>query len=477
MAGSPGAVRRPRAALLVLCAASFLAVVDTTIVTIALPTIRNALGLTAGGAAWVLNSYALVFGGLLLLSGRLGDRWGRRRLFLVGLVVFGVASALAAAAAAPWLLLVARVGQGLGAAAFVPNSLSLLTATFLESGARSRALSAYGAMAGVGFVAGMVGGGVITQVWGWRWIFWLNLPLVAGLLLLARRSLPERRGPQARGPVDLAGAVSGTLGLAAVLYGVTAAPERGWWSWQVVGGLLLGGLALVVFLLVERRHGEPLVPPSVLVQREVAAPNVAIALLSMVGVAWLYLLTVYLQDLRSLGPLISGVAFAPMTVASVAGAALAGRLVPRLGARRLATIGLLMLLAGLAMMTLAVPATGGLPGVLAGMVVGETGFMLSSVSLTLASTSALSDEQAGLTAGLVNTATQLGGGFGLGVVAAVVAAVSSPPAAPGLQAGFVSCLVFVAGALLIARRVDPTGRRHPPPPVEQVTSREKGSSS
>jgi MFS family permease len=178
----------------VLCVASFLAVVDTTIVTIALPSIRRAFGFSPAGVQWVLNAYSLVFGGLLLLFGRLGDRIGRRRMFVLGLAVFGAGSVLAGLATHGWTLITGRFVQGLGGGAFVPASLSLLTATFAERRERSRALAVYGAMAGLGFVAGMVGGGVITQAWGWRWIFLLNVPVVAVTLTAVGPTLTESRG-------------------------------------------------------------------------------------------------------------------------------------------------------------------------------------------------------------------------------------------------------------------------------------------
>ena len=219
---------RPRTALTVLCAASFLAVVDTTIVSIALPSIRSALQFTSSGSQWVLNAYALVFGGLLLFCGRLGDRLGRRRLFLAGLIVFLVGSVAAGIANQSWTLIVGRIIQGLGAAAFVPSSLSLLTASFAAGTARSRALAAYGAMAGLGFIVGMVGGGVITEILGWRWIFLLNVPIVLIMLVPARRTIPESRDLNTPRSNDVGGAVAVTLGLVLLIFAMTSAPQQGW---------------------------------------------------------------------------------------------------------------------------------------------------------------------------------------------------------------------------------------------------------
>jgi len=254
---------RPRTALAVLCAASFLAVVDTTIVSIALPSIRSAPEFTSSGFQWVLNAYALVFGGLLLFCGRIGDRLGRRRLFLAGLLVFLGGSVAAGIATQSWMLIVGRIIQGLGAAAFVPSSLSLLTANFAAGKARSRALAAYGAMAGLGFVVGMVGGGVITEILGWRWIFLLNVPIVLIMLVPVRRALPESRDLKTPRSNDVGGAVTVTLGLALLIFAMTSAPQQGWLAPATWIPGLLGVAALILFILIERRHPAPLVPPTV----------------------------------------------------------------------------------------------------------------------------------------------------------------------------------------------------------------------
>lgn len=445
-------VARPHTALAVLCAASFLAVVDTTIVNIALPTIRTAMGLSATGSQWVLTSYALVFGGLLLLFGRLGDRVGRRRLFVAGLVVFAAGSVLAGAAVQPWMLFAGRVVQGLAAGTFVPNSLSLLTATFAESRARSRAIAAYGAMAGLGFVVGMVGGGVITEVWGWRWIFWINVPVIAVMLALGR-ALPEYRGGDAAGPVDAVGGIAVTTGLTALIFAVTSGPRLGWLSALTVGSGLFGVAAIGAFLALEHRHPQPLVPPSVVARRPVAVSNAGVALQSMVGLGWLFLLTLYLQDVRAMNPMVSGLWFTPMTVASVAGATAAGRAVRKYDVRRTAVAGQLLVVGGLAAMALGVATSTGFAAVITGMVLGETGFMLGSVAFTIAATSSLDDDRAGLGAGLLNTATQLGGAVGLGIVASLLAGASEPTGTTYLQVGFLVCIAFSAAALALALRL------------------------
>jgi EmrB/QacA subfamily drug resistance transporter len=442
---------RPRIALEVLCAASFLAVVDTTIVSIALPSIMRSMEFSASGSQWVLNAYALVFGGLLLLFSRLGDRVGRRRVFVIGLLLFVVGSVLAGIATQPWMLLGGRIVQGLGAAAFVPSSLSLLTANFAAGETRSRALAAYGAMAGLGFVVGMVGGGVITALLGWRWIFLLNVPIVLIMLLPVHRVLPESRDTNSPRSLDVGGAVVVTIGLISLIFAMTSAPRDGWLAPTTWGAALIGIAAAILFVVIERHHPAPLVPPAAVAKSPVLVPNGAILLQSMVGVAWLYLLTFYFQDLRGMGPLISGLWFAPMTVASVIGAIIAGRATVRIGNRTTAMVGLVLMAAGLIVLALAVGIWESFDLAIVGTVVGETGFTLGSVALTIMATSSLGDHHAGLGSGLVNTSNQLGGGFGLGVVAAVVAATAAQSGidATALTLGFLTCLAFVLSALVL----------------------------
>ncbi|MDQ4085421.1 MAG: MFS transporter, partial [Actinomycetota bacterium] len=221
---------RSRAALVVLCTASFIAVADTTIVSIALPSMRQTLGFSTSGLQWVLNAYALTFGGLLLLCGRVGDLYGRRRLFIVGLTVFAAGTLLSGLAWLPAVVVGGRFLQGLGAAAFVPASLALLTATFTGVRERNRAIGAYGAMAALGFVVGMVGGGLITDLWGWRWVFYVNVPVAVVTALAGSRVLGESRESDRSTRPDVLGALTATSGLVAVIYALSSAPEHGWAS-------------------------------------------------------------------------------------------------------------------------------------------------------------------------------------------------------------------------------------------------------
>ena len=449
--------RKALATLLVLCVAPFLGVVDTTIVTIALPSMSAALGLSATDAQWVLNGYALAYGGLLLLLGRVADLWGRRRLFLLGLAVFAAASLLGGLAPAPWVLIVARVAQGVGAATFTPAALSLVATVFREGPARNRALGVYGAMAAVGFVVGMVLGGVLTELLGWRWVFLLNVPIAVLVLLAAPATLPESRSQEQTRSLDFAGAATVTLALGATIFAVSAVAESGWRSALTLGAGVLGIAAAIGFVIVERRSAAPLVPLALLRTRRVAVPNGLMLLISTIGTAWLYVLTFYFQDVRALSPLPAGLLFLPMTIASIAGAWAGGRMVTASGVKVVILAGSWLVGGGLLLMSV-LPLTGSLLVVVAGMIVGEIGFMMTTVALTIAITASARPDQRGLASGLLGTATQLGNALGLSVtvsVAAITAAtVAGTPGVAdrltGLRWGLWVSVVVAALTCLIA---------------------------
>jgi EmrB/QacA subfamily drug resistance transporter len=446
---------RKRLALFLLCLASFMAVVDTTIVSIALPSMRRELGFTGADAGWILNGYALTFGGLVLLLGRAGDLYGRKRLFMAGLALFGAASIVGGFAWEPWILVCARFMQGVGAAALVPASLSLLTTIFAEGEERNRAIGIYGAMAALGFVVGMVGGGVITEFLGWRWVLFVNVPVALAALVLAPAVLPDSRNERAPRSLDLAGALTATSGLGLLIYAISEVPENGWFSTATLLFGTLGTLFIACFVVAERRSFAPLVPLGVLKKPAVVVPNAAIFLQSMVGIAWLYVLTLYLQEVLGHSALAAGLLFIPMTFASVVAAPLAGRLVTKVGVRTTAASGLVLVATGLLLMT-PMSLGGGLIFVLLGMVIGEGGFMLSNVPLTIVGSGSAGEDERGLAAGLLNTSMQLGNAWGLGVVATVVAAASaalggevgdSEALVGGLRWGLYACVVFAVLAL------------------------------
>jgi EmrB/QacA subfamily drug resistance transporter len=468
----PDVTTRKRLALFLLCLASFIAVVDTTIVSIALPSMRRELGFTGADAGWILNGYALTFGGLVLLLGRAGDLYGRRRLFVAGLALFATASLLGGFAWEPWILVTARLIQGIGAAALVPASLSLLTAIFAEGEERNRAIGIYGAMAALGFVVGMVGGGVITEFLGWRWVLFVNVPVALAVLVPSPAAIPESRNESAERSLDLAGALTATLGLGLLIYAISEVPKNGWTSPATLGFGTLGTLFMAGFVVAEHHSSTPLVPLGVLKKPAVVVPNAAIFLQSMVGIAWLYVLTLYLQEVLGHSALTAGLLFIPMTLASVVAAPLAGRLATRVGVKMTASSGLGLVAVGLLLMT-PMSVGGGLNFVLLGMVIGEGGFMLSNVPLTIVGSGNAGEDERGLAAGLLNTSMQLGSAWGLGVVATVVAAASTalggetggPEAlVGGLRLGLYACVSFAVLALPVVLMGLPRG----------VASKERG---
>jgi EmrB/QacA subfamily drug resistance transporter len=451
----PEVTTRKRLAPFLLCLASFIAVVDTTIVSIALPSMRRELGFTGADAGWILNGYALTFGGLVLLLGRAGDLYGRRRLFVAGLALFGAASLVGGFSWEPWILVCARSIQGVGAAALVPASLSLLTVIFAEEEEHNRAIGIYGAMAALGFVVGMVGGGVITEFLGWRWVLFVNVPVALAALVPAPAAIPESRNERATRSLDLAGALTATSGLGLLIYPISEVPENGWMSTATLGFGTLVMLFFACFVVAERRSSAPLVPLGVLKKPAVVVPNAAIFLQSMVGIAWLYVLTLYLQEVLGHSALTAGLLFIPMTLASVVAAPLAGRLATKLGVRTTAALGLALVAVGLLLMT-PMSVRGGLLFVLFGMVIGEGGFMLSNVPLTIVGSGSAGEDERGLAAGLLNTSIQFGNAWGLGVVATVVAAASaalggeaggSEALVGGLRWGLYACVGFAVLAL------------------------------
>jgi EmrB/QacA subfamily drug resistance transporter len=450
--GASGAV-----VLALLCAASFMAVLDTTIVSIALPSMRRGLGFTTASVQWVLNAYALAFGGLLLLAGRLADGFGRRRVFMIGLGVFGLTSIAGGSAVEPWMLVVARFCQGAGAAALAPTSLALITTSFAKGRSLNRALAAYSSMAGLGFVTGMLLGGILTEYLTWRWVLFVNAP-IALAVLLGTAAVVRDDEPRSRGTADVPGALLVTCGIGALLYGLSEGQETGWTSRPTVWLTILGVSSLGAWIVVESRSPAPLVPLSILRSRSVGAANVIVMLTSTIGVAQLFILTLYFQDVLDHSPIETGLRFVPMTVASVAAAVLSGRMVTRLGAKTTTITGLVLLVSGgLLMMQLSVEGLS--PELLTGMVIAESGFMMAAVPMNLSATSGVGEERRGLAGGLVNTSGQLGNAWGLGVIATVVAARASALGAEttatealvsGFRYGIAAGLLFVSLALVVA---------------------------
>jgi MFS family permease len=351
------------------------------------------------------------------------------------------------------VLVAARLLQGVGGAALVPASLALLTATFAGGEERNRAMGVYGAMAGVGFVLGMVLGGVITEFLGWRWVLFVNVPVALAVLSLVPGVIRESKDDGAPRTLDFAGAATATLGLAAMIYAVSEAPNNGWVSPTTICTAGSGAVLLSVFVAVERHVAEPLVPLPIFGRRGVAVTNSAVVLKSMVGAAQLYVLTLYFQDALGYTPLQAGLLFVPMTVASVVASPFAGRLTSRLGEKWTAAWGFAITAAGLILVSSCLSSEGGLVAVLFGMVVAEAGFVIANVPLTIAATGKVGEEERGLASGILSTSTEFGNALGWAAVAAVIAAVADSglgsAVLDGLGWGLWSTVIFAALALVL----------------------------
>ncbi|MFB7663850.1 MFS transporter [Kitasatospora sp. NPDC056138] len=413
--------RRAKLILFLLCAAQFAVALDFSILNVALPAIGTDLGLGQADLQWGVTAFALPSGGFLLLSGRIADLYGRRRLFLAGLALFTAASVLATLAWDPAGFLAGRALQGLAAAMIVPSGMSLLTTTFREGPERDRALGVSGLLLSLGFTTGMLLGGVLTDSLGWRSTMALNVVMGLGVLLAAPGLLTESRLPE-RPRLDLPGAVTITGGLLALIYALSTAADSGFGAPDVIGGLVLGTALLAAFVLVESRAAEPLVSLRMLRRPSIAWGNLGgLVTFSMMS-SVVFLSTLYLQQVLDLSPGTCGLVFGVMGLAAAAGGVLAPKLAGRIGAHRTLVAGL----AVQALFTAALLAVGtGGAGAWLVVVAGSIacfGHLFAIVAYSITATSGLADEEQGLATGLVTSTQQVGITVGIPVLSAVAAA-------------------------------------------------------
>jgi EmrB/QacA subfamily drug resistance transporter len=409
------------AALFVIATAQLMVVLDATIVTVALPHIQTALGFSGTGVEWVVNAYAVAFGGLLLLGGRAGDLLGRRRMFITGLLVFSVASLVGGFATSPAWLLAARAVQGVGGAIVAPTALSLIATTFPEGKPRNRAMGVYSGMSAVGTVLGLIAGGVLVTYVSWRWVLFVNVPIGIAVMLAAPAVLPAVRGRSGR--FDLPGAITGTAGVTALVYGLTnAIASNGvsqWGSARVVVSLAAGAALLAAFVVIEARSSQALLPLRLLRNRDRAGANLIMLVLGTAIFGMFVFLSLFVQDVWGYSALKTAMAFLPVTIVMLAGSIGAAVLVPRVGARPLLLGGGAFVTGGLYWLSRVTEHgtyAGGLLG--PGLVMG-IGFGLLMVPLTLVSLSRVPGEDSGAASSLLNTGRQVGGSIGLAVLGTV----------------------------------------------------------
>lgn len=448
---------RPGAVLAALAAAQFTVMLATSIVNVALPQIRAGAGLSDGATTWVVNAYGLAFGALLLAGGRVADLLGRRRVLVAGLALFAAASLAAGLAASPSVLITARALQGLGAAAIAPAALALALDGAPSGAGRGRALAVWGAVSGAGGAGGVLLGGVLTQAWGWPWIFHA-VALGSALVLAGVVAYVPRGAGGTGGRFDLLGTATVTLALTCLVWGLTTARGAGWSGPWVLGALGAAAVLLVAFAVVEVRRPHALVPPRLFATGRVAAGNLLMALLGSVWIALFFFLPLYQQQVLGEGPLATGAGQLPFAAANMLGSALVPRLSRRFGAPAALTSALLTEAAGLLWLS-RIGADGGyLTDVLGPSLLIGLGLGAAFVQLTALAVDGVPPQDAGLAGGLVNTTRQVGGAIGLAALttlAGSVTAHASPhlPVAEALTAGYrtaftVSAAVLAATAVL-----------------------------
>lgn len=409
------------------CLAQFMVVLDSAIVTLALPQMRTDLGLSAGGQQWVVSGYLITLGGFLLLAARAGDLFGRKRMLLFGAVVFTVASMAGGLATDPAMLLAARIVQGVGAAALAPTSLSLITSThhtFTHHGERQRqrALALWSIMGGAAGVVGTVLGGVLTAELSWRWVLFVNVPL--GVVLIIAALLGLRPAPASSGRVrlDVAGALSVTLGMGALTYGLSRAASDGWSSASVVAGLVAAGVLLAGFGVIEARSPVALIPPGLFRLRALSVGNLLMLGMGATMTAAFYFLSLYFQEALGYSALRAGLALLPTAAVMIAGGFSARLLIPVTGPRRLLLIGGLLTAASLAWLTLLPSAHPSYPAhILGPSIAAGIGMSLMLLPATLSGTAGVPARDAGAAAGVLNSSRQVGGAIGLAVLVNIAA--------------------------------------------------------
>jgi len=457
----PTEVRSKGLALALLAMTQFVVVLDASIVNVALPSIGTDLDFSQDDLSWVVNAYTLTFGGFLLLGGRMADLLGRRRMFISGLILFGVASLLGGLAQSDAWLIAARAAQGLGAALISPAALSIVTTTFAEGAERNRALGVWGAVAGAGGAAGVLLGGVLTEYLGWEWVLLVNTPITFVAAFFAPRLLVESRDER-ESSFDIPGALSVTAGLALLVYGLVNAAQAGWESGETLGILACALALLVAFVAIESRTKHPLMPFSIFRLRTLRGANIVGLLVGMSLFSMFFFISLYLQQVLGYEPLKAGLAYLPLAVLIVVSAGGASQLVTRIGFKPSLVMGMVFIAAGLLWFSRVSPDGTYVGDVLFPSMLVAIGLGFSFVPVTIAAVTGTEPGEAGLASGLLNTTQQVGGALGLAIAATVANSTTrdafaggerNPAVAltEGFQDAFLVCAGFaILGAVLTA---------------------------
>jgi EmrB/QacA subfamily drug resistance transporter len=455
----------PRArnlALALLAMTQFVVVIDASIVNVALPSIGEALDFSQNDLSWVVNSYTLTFGGFLLLGGRLADYLGRRRVFMIGMALFALASLAGGFAQNETWLIAARAVQGLGAAIASPAALSIITTTFPEGQERNKALGIWGAVAGAGGAAGVLLGGVLTEWAGWEWVLFVNVPIGAFIVWQAPKLLAESTAEEESDrTLDLPGAITVSAGLALLVYAMVDAINVGWGSAETIGRLAGAAALLVAFVVVELRTRKPLIPFSIFRKRTLRGANLVGILIGMSLFSMFFLITLYLQQVLGDSALEAGLSYLPLAIAIILAAGAASALVTKLGFKNVLITGMVFVAVALAWFSQIDPHGSYAVDVLGPSILAGVGLGFAFVPVTIAAVTGIEAHEAGLASGLINTAQQVGGALGLAILASIANASTKDSfqtgadSATALTNGFADAFIVgaafaVAGAVLAA---------------------------
>jgi EmrB/QacA subfamily drug resistance transporter len=458
--------RRGKLMLVFVCAVAFLDFVDASIVNVALPSVRRDLHFSVQNLQWVLSGYLLTYGGFLLLGGRSADLLGRRRVLVAGISVFAVSSLLAGLAPNAGVLVAARLAQGVGAAMMLPAALSILTTTFNEGTDRLKALGVWGAVAGIASAVGVFLGGVLSQGLGWRWVFFVNLPLCVILLASSFRLVSAERRSASLTHFDIFGAATVTVGMLLLIYTLIRVPQVGWGDWRTIGGLSGAALLLVVFVMNEQRHPRPLLPLSIFRIKGLGAAD-ATQVISMAGFySMFFFVTLYMQNVLHFSPIQAGSAYVPVTLGVAMSAGISSKLFERVGTRPIIVVGALVAAGGVYWLS-RIPVHGTyVSDLLPGLMIMSIGLGAVFTGVTTAANAGVPPDKAGLAAGLVNTSQWFGAALGLAIFSAIAtnrtsqlltAHVSGPFAlTQGFHRALLASSIFLIAAALIALRATNT---------------------
>ena len=442
-------------ALILLCSAQFVVVLDASIVNVALPSIGKALDLSQENLPWVVNAYVLTFGGFLLLGGRTADLLGRRRVFMAGLLLVAVASLAAGFAATEGQLIAARAAQGLGAAIISPAALSIVTTTFSDGSERNKALGVWGAVAGSGGAAGVLLGGILTDGLGWEWVLWVNVPVSLIAFALAPGLIAESRAESETRAFDVAGAVTVTAALSVLVYALVDANSAGWGSTKTLGLIALSVVLMASFVAIELRSAKPLVPFSIFRIRTLTGANVVGLLVGASLFSMFFFISLYMQQVLGYSAIHAGLSYLPLALLIMASAGIASQLVTKLGYKPVLAAGMLFIVVGLTWFSQVSVGGGFTTDILGPSLFAAAGLGFAFVTTTIAAVSGVEEGEAGLASGLINTSQQIGGALGLAVLSTVatsrtddVMSSGSSSLVNGLTEGFQSA--FLGGAAIAA---------------------------